>query len=197
MASGCLWPLLAGVALAGSCSCASASRREPDRCRLAALVGLATASPGWSRRPPPRSRRDAARLRVRPPLPGPGTGPRAGPAAGGAAARDRLALPRLRSHFRTASGDKCDPGRGSPLALGVAVADRGRHGYPVQRHDLENRYENPSFTTPGLNSAFSWSRSASPTPASRPPRPASTRSSAPISPTPSGSSAKSDPTAAS
>jgi hypothetical protein len=31
-------------------------------------------------------------------------------------------------------------------------------GYPVQRHYLQSRYENPSFTTPGLNAAFAWSR---------------------------------------
>lgn len=31
-------------------------------------------------------------------------------------------------------------------------------GYPVQRHYLENRYAEPSFTTPGLNAAFAWSR---------------------------------------
>ncbi|HEX5929973.1 MAG TPA: hypothetical protein VFY48_11345 [Solirubrobacterales bacterium] len=31
-------------------------------------------------------------------------------------------------------------------------------GYPVQRHYLENRYADPSFTTPGLNAAFAWSR---------------------------------------
>jgi hypothetical protein len=29
-------------------------------------------------------------------------------------------------------------------------------GYPVQRHYLENRYANPSFTAPGLNAAFKW-----------------------------------------
>ncbi|HWM64412.1 MAG TPA: hypothetical protein VNP96_10545 [Solirubrobacterales bacterium] len=34
-------------------------------------------------------------------------------------------------------------------------------GYPVQRHYLENRYASPSFTTPGLNAAFKWSRSVS------------------------------------
>jgi hypothetical protein len=40
-------------------------------------------------------------------------------------------------------------------ALVVAV------GYPVQRHYLESRYADPSFTTPGLNAAFEWSRSIS------------------------------------
>jgi hypothetical protein len=31
-------------------------------------------------------------------------------------------------------------------------------GYPVQRHYLENRYADPSFTTPGLNAAFRWAQ---------------------------------------
>jgi hypothetical protein len=45
-----------------------------------------------------------------------------------------------------------------PLALGalgvllLAIAV----GYPVQRHYLENRYANPTFAAPGLNSAFEW-----------------------------------------
>jgi hypothetical protein len=50
-------------------------------------------------------------------------------------------------------------GRGVPLAgataalvLVVAI------GYPIQRHYLENRYADPSFTTPGLTAAFAWSR---------------------------------------
>jgi hypothetical protein len=34
-------------------------------------------------------------------------------------------------------------------------------GYPVQRHYLKDRYANPSFTTPGLNAAFKWSRNIS------------------------------------
>jgi hypothetical protein len=34
-------------------------------------------------------------------------------------------------------------------------------GYPVQRHYLENRYEDPSFTAPGLNAAFAWARDVS------------------------------------
>ena len=29
-------------------------------------------------------------------------------------------------------------------------------GYPVQRHYLESRYADPTFTTPGLNAAFAW-----------------------------------------
>src|SRR6185503_14301100 len=34
-------------------------------------------------------------------------------------------------------------------------------GYPVERHYLANRYEDPSFTTPGLNAAFAWARDVS------------------------------------
>jgi len=48
-------------------------------------------------------------------------------------------------------------GMGVLALLLVAIAV----GYPVQRHYLENRYADPSFTTPGLNAAFAWSRDVS------------------------------------
>ena len=49
-----------------------------------------------------------------------------------------------------------------PLALGgLVVLAAIAVGYPVQRHYLENRYADPSFTTPGLNAAFKWSSSLS------------------------------------
>jgi hypothetical protein len=41
------------------------------------------------------------------------------------------------------------------LLLVIAV------GYPVQRHYLESRYKDPTFTAPGLNAAFAWSRDIS------------------------------------
>ncbi|HEX5763516.1 MAG TPA: hypothetical protein VFY04_10425 [Solirubrobacterales bacterium] len=41
------------------------------------------------------------------------------------------------------------------LALAVGI------GYPVQRHYLDNRYADPSFTTPGLNATFAWARDIS------------------------------------
>ncbi|MBS1888994.1 MAG: hypothetical protein JSU06_17595 [Actinobacteria bacterium] len=41
------------------------------------------------------------------------------------------------------------------IVLGVIV------GYPVERHYLQNRYRNPSFTTPGLDAAFAWARDIS------------------------------------
>ncbi|MFL5896873.1 MAG: hypothetical protein ACJ76D_00175 [Solirubrobacterales bacterium] len=34
-------------------------------------------------------------------------------------------------------------------------------GYPIQRHYLESRYMDPTFTSPGLNSAFAWARNVS------------------------------------
>jgi hypothetical protein len=34
-------------------------------------------------------------------------------------------------------------------------------GYPVQRHYLQSRYEDPTFTAPGLNAAFAWARDVS------------------------------------
>ena len=34
-------------------------------------------------------------------------------------------------------------------------------GYPVQRHYLQNRYRDPSFTAPGLDAAFAWARNVS------------------------------------
>jgi hypothetical protein len=34
-------------------------------------------------------------------------------------------------------------------------------GYPVERHYLQNRYRDPSFTTPGLDAAFAWARDIS------------------------------------
>jgi hypothetical protein len=34
-------------------------------------------------------------------------------------------------------------------------------GYPVQRHYLESRYKDPTFTAPGLNAAFAWARDVS------------------------------------
>jgi len=41
---------------------------------------------------------------------------------------------------------------GALVVLAIAV------GYPVQRHYLADRYKDPTFTAPGLNAAFAWSR---------------------------------------
>jgi hypothetical protein len=51
-------------------------------------------------------------------------------------------------------------GRGAPragLVAGVVLVVIAL-GYPVQRHYLERRYADPSFTTPGLNAAFAWAQ---------------------------------------
>jgi hypothetical protein len=45
---------------------------------------------------------------------------------------------------------------GMALMLLMVIA-----GYPIQRHYLQNRYANPSFTALGLNAAFKWSRDIS------------------------------------
>jgi hypothetical protein len=48
-------------------------------------------------------------------------------------------------------------GRGLALFAGT-VALIVAVGYPIQRHYLEHRYADPSFTTPGLNAAFKWAQ---------------------------------------
>jgi hypothetical protein len=67
-------------------------------------------------------------------------------------------LASTRTHFVPHSGKKCVRVAlvGFALALLVIAA-----GYPVQRHYLQSRYANPTFTTPGLNAAFKWARSLS------------------------------------
>ncbi len=56
---------------------------------------------------------------------------------------------------RRLSGRGVSPaGLAAALAIIVAIAI----GYPVQRHYLESRYADPSFTTPGLNAAFKWAQ---------------------------------------
>ncbi len=58
---------------------------------------------------------------------------------------------------RRLSGWGVSPARLAMLVVIAAVAI----GYPIQRHYLESRYADPSFTTPGLNTAFAWSRDVS------------------------------------
>ncbi len=80
--------------------------------------------------------------------------------------RGRLArMGEVRSSFGSHSATRGDstsqrvglrPVAVAGLAFAVLVAVV--LGYPVQRHYLENRYADPSFTTPGLNAAFAWSR---------------------------------------
>ena len=81
----------------------------------------------------------------------------------------RVPLPRftttpLMSQLFSHTGKKYDLKRrgkaglvvgGAAALLAVAV------GYPVQRYYLDHRYVDPSFTTPGLDAAFAWSRDVS------------------------------------
>jgi hypothetical protein len=53
------------------------------------------------------------------------------------------------------------PVRGVPLAALATLLLVIAVGYPVQRHYLQSRYKEPTFTTPGLNAAFAWSRDIS------------------------------------
>jgi hypothetical protein len=50
---------------------------------------------------------------------------------------------------------------GASTLTGVLVVLAVAVGYPVQRHYLEGRYADPSFTAPGLNAAFAWARDVS------------------------------------
>ncbi len=76
--------------------------------------------------------------------------------------RDRLASLGVRTQLVPDSGTKyvrTPSGAGLWLTSGaVVVVLAVALGYPAQRHYLENRYTDPSFTTPGLNAAFAWSR---------------------------------------
>jgi hypothetical protein len=76
--------------------------------------------------------------------------------------RTRMGSPSNGRILRASEASESGRGRPhprSPLALVAVVfllATAVAIGYPVQRHYLENRYENPSFAAPGLNAAFKW-----------------------------------------
>jgi hypothetical protein len=158
-----LWPLVLVLALAGLVLCLG--RRSDPVLRIAALVGLAAAL-AWLVAPTsasgpdgiPRGFESGLRylapalvlgLAVLPPALLPWVARwRGSPIAEGA-----------RSASEHMGEGRRDRTRG-PLALAalVALAAAIALGYPIQRHYLENRYANPSFTTPGLNAAFRWAQ---------------------------------------
>jgi hypothetical protein len=146
---GSAWPLIAAAALAGLLLCLG-----PRADRLSRLLGATglVAVLAWLLAPTSASGPDGmphgfesglrylapalvlglALLPLAPPL------------------RDRLSTgPRLRSRRW--------PSTVGAVVLLAAVAA----GYPIQRHYLEDRYSDPSFTTPGLNAAFRWARTIS------------------------------------
>ncbi|HYH46116.1 MAG TPA: hypothetical protein VEG34_10550 [Thermoanaerobaculia bacterium] len=146
------WPLLIALALAGLVLCLGrngAARRLDPILPLAGLVGLATAL-AWLVAPTSASGPDGmprgfesglrylapalvlglALLPATPPL--------------------RTALARSRAR------ESSPPGRAIVAVLGLALLAAVAIGYPVQRHYLESRYSDPTFTTPGLDAAFKW-----------------------------------------
>jgi hypothetical protein len=176
-----LWPLLAGLALAGLVLCLlPANRRSsiPDSgnkerrldsiLRVAGLVGFATAlawlvAPTSASGPEGMPRGFESGLRYL--APALVLGLALLPCA--PYFRDRhsrlasLPLPFLALWAKKGKGRRLS-GRGVPLVgAAAAVLLAVAIGYPVQRHYLESRYADPTFTTPGLNAAFAWSRDVS------------------------------------
>jgi hypothetical protein len=153
-----IWPLLGAAALAGLLLCLGRGRSPLPR--VAGLVGLATAlawlvAPTSASGPDGMPRGFESGLRYLAPalvlglalLP-------ATPLLRGFFARlSGVPMPfvthRVTKVTRTRRGWLV--GAGTTLIL-LAVAI----GYPVQRHYLESRYSDPTFTTPGLNAAFKW-----------------------------------------
>ncbi len=150
-----IWPLLGIAAFAGLLLCLG--RRASPLLRVAGLVGLATAlawlvAPTSASGPDGMPRGFESGLRYLAPalvlglalLP-------ATPRLRGAFAR--LASGRLSFVAHRATNDN----RGWLIGVGASlVALVIAIGYPVQRHYLESRYSDPTFTTPGLNAAFAW-----------------------------------------
>jgi hypothetical protein len=158
-----IWPFLGAAALAGLLLCLG--RRASPLLRVAGLVGLATAlawlvAPTSASGPEGMPRGFESGLRYL--VPALVLGLALLPAV--PLLRERFArLGGLSSTFRTHSdakvelSRKTEPPRGT-IALGAALALVAAIviGYPVQRHYLESRYSDPTFTTPGLNAAFAW-----------------------------------------
>jgi len=163
------WPLLGALSLAGLAL--ALGRRSDPALRVAAAVGFAAAL-AWLIAPTSASGPDGmahgfeSGLRYLAPalvlglslLP---TAP---------ILRERLShlfSSPLTSSFVSDSGTKDEVstwlgGRKAALAwFVVATALVVGLGYPVQRHYLQDRYADPTFTTPGLNAAFAWSQDVS------------------------------------
>jgi hypothetical protein len=93
---------------------------------------------------------------------GPKLGERPVPGGDGPAGRDRLHLPPDSggNRRRRVEEDRL-PRRWVAAIVAGAVLVVVVAGYPVERHYLQNRYRDPSFTTPGLDAAFAWARDVS------------------------------------
>jgi hypothetical protein len=122
---------------------------------------LASIGPALGERPvPPGTASTPATARDRPISPGTASAPAT--AGDPTPSEDRLHLgadsaPKRRS---TATEDRLPPRWiAGIVAAGVLLAVVV--GYPVERHYLQNRYRDPSFTTPGLDAAFAWAQGVS------------------------------------
>jgi hypothetical protein len=163
---GLVWPLLGGLALAGLLL--SLAPRAASLLRVAGAVGLAAAlawliAPTSASGPNGMPRGFESGLRYLAPmlvlglalvpvvLPG-----RLRKVSAGGPPNGRILKAPSQLARRLSGRGGAHAGLAIALVfLLVAV------GYPIQRHYLENRYANPSFTTPGLNAAFRWSREIS------------------------------------
>ncbi len=152
-----IWPVLGAAALAGLLLCLGRGASPPMR--LAGLVGLATAlawlvAPTSASGPVGMPRGFESGLRYLAPalVLGLALLPATPPL------HDFLARFGLRQSFVTHRGTKdCRTRRGWLLGAGAALILLAiAIGYPVQRHYLQSRYSDPTFTTPGLNAAFAW-----------------------------------------
>ncbi len=168
-----VWPLLLAVALAGLLLAtlqvrgsfrSLSDRKEPRDLALgvAGLVGLATAL-AWLLAPTSASGPDGMPRGFESGLRYLAPALVLGLALLPTSALFRAGLVRGRQSFSAYSGRKLYRvprwgtwlGGAAALVLAIAV------GYPVQRHYLEGRYADPSFTAPGLNAAFAWARDLS------------------------------------
>jgi hypothetical protein len=142
-----LWPLVLMAAFGGLVLCLM--RGTPSQ-RVAALVGLASAlawlvAPTSASGPEGMARGFESGLRYLAP----------------ALVLGLALLPTtgLRSFLSDSErNDRSAFGIRPAWALGVLLVFAIAVGYPVQRHYLESRYKDPTFTAPGLNAAFAWSR---------------------------------------
>jgi hypothetical protein len=138
-----LWPLIAVLAIGGLVLCLG--RRSDPILRVVAAAGLA-AGLAWLIAPTSASGPDGvpqgfeSGLRYLAPA-----------LVLGLAVLPPALLPRVARRRDRARG---------PLAVAalVVLAAAIALGYPIQRHYLERRYADPSFTTPGLNAAFAWAQ---------------------------------------
>jgi hypothetical protein len=160
-----LWPLLIAAALVGLLL--SIGRRADPALRLAGFVGLAAAlawliAPTSASGPEGFPRGFESGLRYLAPA-----------LVLGLAILPPALLPWV---ARWRGSPMAEGARGAPEHMGEGRRDRTRGqlalatlallsaiaiGYPVQRHYLENRYQNPTFTAPGLNAAFKWAQTIS------------------------------------